>query len=215
MKKTMMLAVLCALVATTAIAADNKAGDPCPVTGGISQAGFEGADVLSCVDGKWKKVGQVGTTPVSISVRLMEGDKLIESREVATLDGQRVQMWVGVQHHYAAQATKDETGKAVLTAGTLETGLGIALTPILTKDGKVTMEFTFDKSELTSLQTFKQDDLVIELPQVSAMTLNQKVVMKKGEEISIPFGELIRPKVIGAAHPQYLVKMIATVGKYQ
>lgn len=209
MKKFILLGCFVLFFTTAATAAD-KAGDPCPISGGISQTGFAGADVLSCIDGKWEKIGQIGTTMLSISVQLMEGDKKIFSTQTTMLDGQPTPLMVGVEHAYAALTTKDANGKLISAPGKLTTGLNMLLTPTLTDDGRIAVKFTFNKSELTSTQTLKLDDGEIELPQVNTITLSQKVTIKSGEEIIIPFGVLIKPKMLGPVHTQYTVKLSAT-----
>lgn len=85
--KKHFVTLLFAVLPSAAFAAETV-GDPCPQTGHqIAQVGNE---VLGCVDGKWEITGHVGAVPVTLDVRIMEGDKHLASSIITTLDGQPV-----------------------------------------------------------------------------------------------------------------------------
>jgi len=212
MKKLSLFSLLFAVFTSIAIAAD-KVGDSCPQTGYLSSE--VGGEVLSCVEGKWKLTGHVGTTQVTLVVQLMEGDKRLTSAAVTTLDGQPAPIGIGRQLSYIAEAKK-EGDKLVVTPGVVKDGFFMTMTPTLTQDGKITVEFVASKSEVTAIQNVKQDDLEIQLPQVSTVDLKQKLALENGKEIVIPFGPLVEPmKSIETGKPartQYTLKLVATKG---
>lgn len=208
MKKLTLLALLFAVLPSTAMAAD-KAGDPCATTGYVSQTGNE---LLSCVDGKGKRTGQVGTMQITIGVQLLEGDKRLISSQVTTLDGQPTPLDIGTKRPYIAEAKK-EGDEVVRTPGTVMDGFFMTLTPTLRQDGKIAVEFVANKSEVTSIQTFKQGDLEVEFPEVSTVRLKQKLTLDNGKEILIPFGALVEPMESVEAgklpRTQYTLKLVA------
>lgn len=207
MKKTFLLCIMMVVFTSTAFAAD-KEGDSCPSTGYLTSQ--VGGEVLSCINGKWKLTGHVGTTQVTLTVQLMEGDKLQTSTSVTTLDGQPVPISIGTERAYVAEAKK-EGDKVILTPGIVKSGFFMTMTPTLAKDGKIEVEFVVSKSELTAINKFKQGDMEIELPQVSSVDLKQKVALDSGKEITIPFGPLVEPMQSGKpAHAKYTLKLVAT-----
>lgn len=187
MKKLPLLSLLFAVFTSTAIAAD-KVGE---------------------------LTGHAGATQVTLAVQLMEGDKRLTSTTVTTLDGQSVPISIGSERSYIAEAAK-EGNKVVLTPGMVKDGFFMTMTPTLTLDGKITVEFVVSKSEVTAIQSFKQGDLEIQLPQVSTLDLKQKLAMESGNEVVIPFGPLVEPmKSIETGKPartQYTLKLVATKG---
>lgn len=196
MKKISLLSLLFAVFTSAAFATD-KAGDACPQTGYItSQVG-----------------GHVGATQVTLAIQLMDGDKLLTSTTATTLDGQPVPISIGNERSYIAE-TKKEGDKVVVTPGMVKDGFFMTMTPILTQDGKITVEFIANKSEVTAIQTFKQGDLEIQLPQVSTVDLKQKLALENGKEIVIPFGPLVESmKSVETGKParaQYTLKLVAT-----
>lgn len=209
--KNLSLSLLLALLASTAIASD-KAGDPCPQTG-YHTAQF-GNKVLSCFEGKWESVGNVGSSQFTLTVQLMEGDKRLTSATVTTMDGQPTPISIGSEYSYVAEARKDGD-KVILTPGVIKDGLFMMMTPTLVKGGKIAVEFAAKKSEITAIQNCKQGDLEIQLPHVRTVDLKQKLVLENGNEVEIPFGPLLEPmkNVEMGNHPrtQYTVKLVATL----
>lgn len=137
----------------------------------------------------------------------------LTSTTVTTLDGQPAPVSIGTERSYIAEAKKDGD-KVVLTPGTVKDGFFMTLTPTLTQDGKITVEFVASKSEVTSFQNFKQGELEIQLPQVNLIELKQKFTLDNGKEISIPFGPLVEPvksaEMGKLPRTQFTLKLVAT-----
>lgn len=182
MKKLFLLPILFAILTLPAFAAD-KVGDPCPQTGCIaSQIGDE-------VDGKWKLTSHVGTTQVTLSVQLMEGDKRLISATATTLDGQPVPIFM---ERTPLHGCKE--------------GFFMMATPVLTQqDGKIVVDIVASKVEVN----FNQDDMENQLPPVSTFALKQKLTFDSGKEILIPFGPLVESAEI---RTKYTLKLVATKG---
>lgn len=164
-----------------------------------------------------KPAGKIGTTGITLSVKLMEGSDLLVSGSVVTLDGQAAPLRVGTERSYIAGATKEggKGGKVVLSPGTVFDGFFITLTPTLTGDGKIDVEFAASKSKVNAIERIQSGDLEIQLPDVSSVELKQKVALDNGKEITLPFGTLVEPqKTASTGRPflptQYTLKIVAT-----
>lgn len=207
MRKLSLLSLLFAVYTSIAVAAD-KPGDHCPTPGVMSQVGGE---VMTCV-GKWKLVGQVGTTPVKISVQLLDGSKILSDMNVATLDGQPTPVSIGKEHTYIASATK-EGDKVTFTPGVVRDGFSMTLTPTLTLDDKIEVEVIATKAELVAINKIKQGDMEVDLPQINTMELKQKIAVGNGKQVTIPFGPVVKSEKAGEAErSQYTLKITATKG---
>lgn len=211
MKIFSILSILLASFTSTAFAAD-KAGDSCPTTGYASTQ--IGGELLSCIDGKWELLGHVGTTNVTLAVRVMEGKTLLTSASVTTLDGQPAPIGVGNLRTYVAESRKDGD-KVIVTTGTVKEGLFMTMTPTLIKKGKIKVDFVMSKVEVTAMSNVKQGDLTVQLPQIKSIDLKQALALDDGQEFVIPFGSLVNSTNDTAEsgklpHPQYTLRITAT-----
>lgn len=214
MKKLILLSVLFASLTTTAMAAD-KVGDLCPQTGFTSST--NNGEVLSCVEGKWEYIGQVGITQVSLSVKILDGAKVVSDAWLTTLDGLPVPYSVELTHTYT-DGVKKEGNKVIPTTGRLTTELNMMLRPVVTEDGKIILSFSLKLSELVCMYTMKQYGIKIEKPEVSIVEMKQNIMLKIGKEVAVPFGPMTEPMqttgmppmVMAAAHPRYTLKIVAT-----
>ena len=205
MKKISILPIILTVLTATAFAADTV-GDPCQQT--TYSTAQVGGDVLSCVDGKLKVTGHVGSTHVTLSVQLMEGDKNLTSTTVTALDGQPTPIRIGSERSYTTDAHK-EGGEV-----TVKDGFFMAITPTITPDGKIGVVFVAQKSEVTSVQTLKQGETAIPLPQVNTIEIKPTLALENGKKIIIPFGPLVEPmtsvKMGKPLRTQYSIKLLAT-----
>jgi len=210
MKKMILLSLMLAAFTSAAFAAD-KSVDLCAVNDCLSSQ-ISGKP-LSCIRGKEKNTGRASATQIILSVQLLEGDRLLTSSRLTTMDGQMAGMRVGSERSYVAETTKNGN-TVVMTADKVEDGFfTAALTPTLTKDGNIEVEFDLKKSDLTSIQRFTQGDHETQLPQVSAINLKQKISLVSGKEAIIPFGPLVDTGTADAgksSRTQYTLRIVAT-----
>lgn len=144
--------------------------------------------------------------PVQLTVKLMEGDKLLNSTTISTIEGQSAPIDVGREIPYTANAMK-EAGKVVLIPGTAKDGFFMRMTPTLKKDGQIEVEFNAHKMTVTSISDYKMGDVTIQLPQVSSVELKGAIDLAEGKEASIPFGPIKASSQGGAT--QYTLKLVA------
>ena len=208
--KISSLLFLCSIAFThTAIAAGNNA-TPCTLPGYVTSQIDK--KVTICEDGAVTHIGHVGATPIKLSVQLTNGSKSLIDVKITTLDGQPAPIGIGTDHTYIASATKDGD-KVAITPGVVRDGFAMTLVPTLAKHGKIEVKFDASKSELTSINKYKQGDMEVELPQVTSMNLKQTITLEDGKEVTIPFGPMVNPVKTGETmHSQYTLKLTATKG---
>lgn len=205
MKKFLLIAFI-AMLSTSAFA-ENRPGTVCLGDGQLSQTGRA---VLSCRDGKWMEFSTVGTAMVSIKVVVMDGETVLFSSQVNTLDGQPAPIVIEQEMSYVAGTESHEREQIVSSSGKVKTGIYLTLTPVLVRNGNIDVDFTISKSDLDSIQTYEQGDSEVPPPQITLAGLTQKVEMVSGQETVIPFGPLVTPKNLSPAHTKYTLKMVVT-----
>lgn len=201
---------------TNGIKAGEKAETPCPTTGMMaSQANGE---LMSCgKDLKWHLPGvqqKADANVIKLSVQLMEGEKMVTSSMVTTLEGAAAPFSVADEVTYIAEAKK-EGDRVTLVPGVVRSGFFMDMTPTIATDGHIAVAFNATKSELMALSNLDQGDgMSIQLPQVSSVYLKQTVSLEAGKEMSIPFGPLMNENAGGGltvpAQPKYMLKLVAT-----
>ena len=212
MKKiSVLLPLLFSIFTSLAFAAD-KPGDSCPKSGYVTSQ--VGDAVLTCVDGKIKLTGQVGSTRVTLSLQLMDGDKRLLSTTVITRDGMPTPISIGNERSYISQAKK-EGDRVFVSTDVLKEGFFMTMTPTIQAE-KIAVDFVAMKSEITSMTGFSQGDLEVMLPQVKTIELKQNLLLDNGKEMVIPFGPLVAPttpaEAITPLRPQFTLKLVATAG---
>jgi len=208
-KKMSLMSLMFAVCASVAFAGDLPVV-PCIPGYATSQVGDQ---VTTCENGTVTNIAHVGTTPVRLTVQLTDGSKTLIDVQGSTLNGQPFPISMGADHTYIASARK-EGGKVKIVSGVVHDGLSITITPTLTKDGKIEVNFVAEKAELTSMTKLKQGGLEVDLPQVRSIGMKQTIILDNGKDITIPFGDIIKPtEPKDPVRSQYLLKMTAINGK--
>lgn len=145
---------------------------------------------------------------VQIDARLMEGDKLVQMVNVITKDGKPTPIEASNQKSYVAQATKEE-GKVVLTSAVVTEGIFLVFTPTIKNNGQIGVAFKIKKSEIDAIKTFRQDDMEVQLPQVTSSEFEGNIDVADGKEVSIPFGQ---SKLGSPVTTKYTLKLVVTKG---
>lgn len=214
MKKLLLAALVIAPL--TAFATTPERGDNCKLNGAI--AATDKGHLLSCVDGKLEYVQEIQSNQavttvadqnVQISVRLMEGEKLVKMQHLISQDGKASPIEISREQSYIAQATK-EGDKVAITPGTVKSGLFLAFTPTIQKNGHINVAFSAKISDINSIQTFKQEDgMEVQLPQVTSSDLKGSIEVADGKEVSVPFGPSNPGNPIKT---KYTLKLVVTKG---
>lgn len=180
--KKLALAWLVTMVCGAALA-QNTTGRACENVGDFSQIGDE---VFNCSPNGWVKFSALGEKTVKITYSLSEGEKTLNSGFLVTRDGKPASHAERKTTSYVSEATKDATGKLLLTQSTVVTGTFMTFTPVLVEDGMVKMYLSVSDSVLNSLDTVSSGDLSIQTPDVRKVDSTQSLVMVMDKEAIIP-----------------------------
>lgn len=114
----------------------------------------------------------------------------IMTNQVFTTNGVPVPVQIVNTEGYIASTTvtSTDTGTATeLQAGTISTGLNMALVPKVLSNGDIMLHMSLDISRLNEMRSVSSPDgsAVIELPNTSAKTFSQRIAVRSGETIMI------------------------------
>ena len=112
------------------------------------------------------------------------------TNQVFTTNGVPVPVQIVNTEGYIASTTvtSTDTGTATeLQAGTISTGLNMALVPKVLSNGDIMLHMSLDISRLNEMRSVSSPDgsAVIELPNTSAKTFSQRIAVRSGETIMI------------------------------
>lgn len=118
---------------------------------------------------------------VKINIQLLEGSqqppKLVQSTQVITESGKVTPFFSGKE-------------RTLLGGAVLREGLSVIVTPMIEKDGSISLAYAIDLSAVDSIQTQKSDatGAEVQLPQVTSYQSSATVNVANGQKIKLPFG---------------------------